>query len=108
MYCPKCGADFVEGITVCSDCGIELTPEPPPEPEAIYVEWVTVLVGRNPGRIGLGESVLRGAGIECNVEGAGAQLAYGVEPMRLCVKPEDVQRAQEALGELLTGEEQDE
>jgi len=104
MYCPKCGVEFVEGVETCSDCGVELTPEPPPEPEAKYVEWVTVVADRQFGRIGLAKSLLQASGIECVTEGVNAQMAYAVEPMRVCVHPEDVERAKELLQEL-PGEE---
>jgi hypothetical protein len=104
MYCPKCGADFVEGVTVCSDCGIELTPEPPTEPEATYVEWVTVFGDRQESRVRLAESIVRGADIDCVVEGDETQLAGVADPVRLCVRPEDVDRATELLKELLEGE----
>lgn len=104
MYCPKCGVEFVEGITTCSDCGIELTPEPPKEPEAKYVEWVTVLAHRQFGAIGLAESILQAEDIEYVVQGADAQMAYAVDPIRVCVHPEDVERAKEKLRELIEGE----
>jgi len=103
-YCPKCGTEFRDDIEACSDCGLALQAEPPSQPEAQYVEWVTVLVGRRDSRVGLGESLLQSAGIEYVVEGEAAQLAYAVEPMRLCVKPEDVDRAKEVLKELIEGE----
>ena len=101
MYCPKCGADYVEGITTCSDCGIELTVEPPATPEAVYVEWVTVLADRDYGRTGLAESILQAAEIEYVTEGVNTRWAELNEPVRVCVHPNDVDRAQEALKELL-------
>ncbi len=105
MYCPKCGTEFVEGVTTCSDCGLELTEEPPTAPEAKYVDWITVLADRNFGRTGLAESILQAEGIEYTVEGANAQMAYAVEPVRICVHPDDVERAKEKLEELLDGDE---
>lgn len=31
MYCPKCKAEFIKGITECSNCGVPLVNELPPE-----------------------------------------------------------------------------
>jgi len=104
MYCPKCGVEFVKGVTTCSDCGVELTPEPRPEPVAEYVEWVTVLAHRQLGAIGLAESILQAENIEYVVQGADAQMAYAIDPVRVCVHPENVESAKEKLRELIEGE----
>jgi hypothetical protein len=29
MYCPLCGAEYRPGFTACSDCQVDLVPEPP-------------------------------------------------------------------------------
>jgi hypothetical protein len=104
MFCPKCGTEFVEGVETCSDCGVPLEQEPPVQPEAQYVEWVTVLTGRRDSRIGLAESLLMDADIEFIVQGEAAQMAYAVEPMRICVRPQDVERATEVLKDLIEGD----
>jgi hypothetical protein len=104
MFCPNCGTEFVDGVETCSDCGVPLQNEPPAQPEAQYEEWVTVLTGRRDGRIGLGESLLMDAGIEFIVQGEAAQMAFAVEPMRICVQPQDVERASEVLKDLIEGE----
>ena len=37
MYCPKCKAEYVEGVNICPDCGVslvdELAPKERPSPE---------------------------------------------------------------------------
>lgn len=33
MYCPKCGAEYREGFTECSDCRLALVWQKPPESE---------------------------------------------------------------------------
>ena len=29
MFCPKCGDEFIAGITICPDCELSLVDEPP-------------------------------------------------------------------------------
>ena len=100
MFCPKCGTEFVEGVTECSDCGIALEATPPTTPEAKYVEWITVLADRDYGKTGLAESLLQAAEIEYVTEGTNTRWAELNEPVRLCVHPKDVDRAKAALEEL--------
>ena len=39
-FCPSCGVEYREGVTLCADCGVGLT-DAPPQP-APPVEWMTV------------------------------------------------------------------
>ncbi|PYU23265.1 MAG: hypothetical protein DMG30_12215 [Acidobacteria bacterium] len=34
MYCPLCGAEYRPGFTICSDCQVDLVPDPPRNPSA--------------------------------------------------------------------------
>lgn len=86
MICPKCGAEYRDGFTRCSDCDVELAdarPEPElphdkpsataapqaPEPHEAcseplgHFELVTVLATVDPGLIAVAESLLRSADI---------------------------------------------
>lgn len=105
-YCPQCGSEFIDSVDKCIDCGVGLTDTKPALPEPEFVDWVAILEHRDFGRIGLAESLLQAAGIDYIVEGVGSQMAYAVDPMRVCVKPEDVERAKSALEELVEGEEE--
>ncbi len=41
-FCPKCGSEYREGFDTCSDCGVDLVPDPPPEISEEYenTEWI--------------------------------------------------------------------
>jgi hypothetical protein len=40
MYCPKCGAELVAGVTWCGECDVAPVEEPPPQAEPQYQELV--------------------------------------------------------------------
>ena len=42
LYCPKCGSEFTDDETICSDCDVDLVSELPPEVPEEYLdeEWV--------------------------------------------------------------------
>ncbi|MCF7809439.1 DUF2007 domain-containing protein [bacterium] len=46
QYCPKCGGEYTDEVDICSDCEVDLVPEPPPEiPEEYFEEeWVELHV----------------------------------------------------------------
>ncbi len=61
MYCPKCRAEFREGISKCSDCGVPLVdtlPPKGPEPVPEYVDFEEVTTSYDPGDIALIKTIL--------------------------------------------------
>ncbi|UCC78883.1 MAG: hypothetical protein JSW64_11440 [Candidatus Zixiibacteriota bacterium] len=42
MYCPKCRAEYVEGITECPDCGVSLVTELPTEEKHVDLQTLRV------------------------------------------------------------------
>ena len=80
MFCPKCGGEFVDGITRCEECKVDLTGEAPAR-ETIDVEdeLVPVLRTGDPLVVALAKSLLDGAGIDFFVKGEGIQdlFAFG-------------------------------
>ncbi len=39
-FCPKCKAEYVEGVETCPDCQVSLVQEPPPEDDVEYIDLV--------------------------------------------------------------------
>ncbi len=58
MFCPQCKAEYRPGFVKCADCGVDLVPELPPDPEQEPVEWVEVLSTYNSGDIAFLKSLL--------------------------------------------------
>ena len=42
LYCPKCGSEYNDDVTICTDCDVDLVSEVPPEVPEEYLdeEWV--------------------------------------------------------------------
>ncbi|HID06573.1 MAG TPA: hypothetical protein EYP10_05430, partial [Armatimonadetes bacterium] len=65
-WCPKCNAEYVDGVTVCADCGIELVSEPPKREahQAMRkVHDVVVYATSDPYDARIVQSLLRASGI---------------------------------------------
>lgn len=100
MYCPECGAEYIEGIYGCPDCRVPLVPEPPPEPQLEYVEYVTVLKTCNPIVIAMVKSILASAGIRHFVKGEVLQDLFRVGMAEIQVGRDDESEAKILLREL--------
>lgn len=113
MYCPKCGAEYVEGIKECADCHVtlvdkvELKSAPEPEDD----EFVTILSAGNFPQFLVAESLLRSAGIVFYSKGERLQSLFGwgsmmigydpiVGPMQIQVAKKDAATARELLKDL--------
>ena len=66
MFCPKCGQEYRDGVTVCGECDVALTPDPPDPPPGDETEWrdlETVLVTSDPALLAVARSLLDAEGI---------------------------------------------
>ncbi len=99
MHCPKCGDEYDEGYTECADCHVSLVPgPPPPPPKPHYVELQPVLATHNLGDIAIIKAVLQSEGITHFFEGECFNLIHPfVQPARLLIQKDQVERAKEAL-----------
>lgn len=68
-FCPKCKSTYIEGITVCSDCGVDLVPSLPDNSEE-YINTEEMEIVFTCSKLYEAEMVksnLEGAGIEVYV-----------------------------------------
>ena len=103
MFCPKCGAEYREGFTVCADCDVPLVWEKPPETREVleYVEYEEVLRTFNPADVAIIKSILDGEDITYFVKGENFLLMRPLaDPAVLMVNKDEVVAAREALKDL--------
>ena len=62
MFCPECRTEYRKGFTTCADCEIplvsQLPPEPPPDPDPVYIKYVNLYSPRNEVELALLKSIL--------------------------------------------------
>jgi hypothetical protein len=105
MFCPKCRVEYREGFSTCADCGAELIPELPPEPEQSveYVDLIKLRTFSSRHEAELARGFLIANGIHAAVFGddyggiqPGLSFSTGV---KLMVSPEDAQTAETLLND---------
>ena len=113
MICPKCGAEYQEGFTRCSDCLVDLV-EPGAQPERRFRAGRSAARRSSPircvstsPRSGVAcrsrESLLRSAGIPFVTSGEHVQQLTGLDvfgPARLYVSSDDADDARAVLADL--------
>lgn len=106
MFCPKCRVEYVEDAARCSDCGVELVAQLPPEPEMEYAERVTIYTAINENMATLAAMLLDHAGIECYTQEQSGSDVFGAMsagfPVEVQVKPEDEESARKLLTDFET------
>ena len=78
MYCPECRAEYREGFTTCSDCGVSLV-ESLAEPEHPTGEFIEVFESADAALMPVVASLLHGAGIPFLVQGG--ETSGGLFPL---------------------------
>ncbi len=69
MFCPNCRAEYIQGITVCGECGIALVDELSSVTHPKFQDLVTVHQSYGPNSYPVAVSVLQAAEIPYYVQG---------------------------------------
>ncbi len=106
-FCPKCGAEYVDGTKDCEDCGVPLVAERPSERHAQPDPGDLVEVWRTQGELSaqLARSLLEANGVTSMVSGESLRLTHGftvdgLALARILVRPDDAGRACEIIASI--------
>ena len=103
MYCACCRTEYVEGVSVCAECGKPLTVGlPKEEPELSESgEFEEVLTTFNAGDIAIIKSLLDGEAIDYYFQGEFFNYVEPlVQPARLMVRRDQANDAKDILKDL--------
>ncbi len=104
MICPKCEAEYVKGITVCPDCGVELIPKEEFETHLVKPSnWVVVYITENEIEAEMLKANLEGANIEALVLSQKDQSFPAVGDLavvKLLVKRKDIDEAMSIINDI--------
>jgi hypothetical protein len=106
-FCPKCRSEFVEGTSLCEDCGVPLLSLPPSEEEPASTDEDLVEIWREQGEINaqIVRSLLEGSGIQSMLSGETLRLTHGLTLdglalVRIFVRAEDAARAGDIISSI--------
>ena len=113
-WCPKCGAEYREGFTLCADCGVALVaqrPEGPPGEEGdsrMGPDWEAAGTFSSYEEAELAQGFLRSNGIDAEVldpRTHDPELAVGaLDELNVMVAPADLAQARDLLARVARGE----
>ena len=103
MFCPQCRTEYREGFYTCTDCGVPLVSELPPEPGPEYLEFEEILISLSSSDVAMIKSLLDSEGITYYFRG---ESSYSfAPPTRLMVQKDRADEAREILDGLETSED---
>ena len=104
MFCPDCGAEYVEGVFLCSDCGTPLVPALPEAGVPGFVEFVEIPGVYDAGAMAVVKSLLAGEGIEHFFKDESVYAGKIPLQARLMVRADQADAAREILADRRNGE----
>lgn len=106
MYCPKCKSEYVDGITRCPDCDVDLVEELPDKKKRAGdpdIKFVSIITSSDLGLIAIAKSILEEENIDYFTQGEGFNNMFNpiTGPIDILVREEDEQNARDFLQELI-------
>ena len=99
-YCPQCKNEYLEGTSVCEDCGVSLVAEIPVEAAKPADIDELVEVWRTQGEVDaqMVKALLEGNGVDSMLSGESLRLTHGLTVdglalVKILVRPQDARRA---------------
>ena len=112
MICPKCECEYVEGVKVCPDCGIDLIPVEEFEGKLVHPkDWIIVYTGNDLIETEMLKANLKGAEIESIIlsQKDRSYIYLGeVSPIKLLVKKKDADEALQIINDIFESKAGDE
>ncbi len=103
MFCPQCRTEYREGFDTCTDCGVSLVSELPPEAEPEYLEFEEILISLSASDVAMIKSILESEGITYYFRGE-SSFSYA-PPTRLMVQKDRADEARQILDGLDTSDD---
>lgn len=115
MFCPNCGAEYIAGITICSDCQKPLIAEAPREVKKEHIKFVTIYKTGDQSLILFIKSVFESENIIYYLRNEAVQDLFGggrlgtgynvlAGPVEVQVDERDAEKAGEILAQIEKGE----
>ncbi len=107
-FCPKCRAEYVEGVETCPDCQVPLVQELPPKDNVDYIELVEL--ERVPDEVSgvMMKGILENSGISAVLRAAKIPWYNGIASTwstyywgQILVPKEDMERSRKIVDEYL-------
>ena len=102
MFCPKCKAEYIEGVNSCTDCNIPLVDklqiEPTEASSKEYIKFEEIMYTYSPTDIAFIKSLFDAHNIRYNIQGEHfLQLRPLFQPVGIRVDATQVEEAKELL-----------